>query len=212
MKKGITPALFATFLLLFIAAVPSSAGPPRQPLSAEQSRLLDGETVIALHRNDDDSIDVSGAIYIHSAPETIWAVITNYNNLADTMPKVKESRVVEENGNVKIIDQTSKTGVLFIKIKFSTRMAITETFPSTLSFNLVSGDFETFSGKWNLTPHEEENGTFLSWSAKIKPDFSAPGFIIDAVQKRDLRQLLKTIKKLSESEAASNSEKEKKEA
>lgn len=198
MKKGIAPVVLVNILLLLFLAAPSFAEPSKEQLSTEQTRLLDGETVITLQRNDDDIIDVSGSIYIRSIPKTIWAVITDYNNLANTMPKVKESRVVQENGNVKIVDQTSKTGVLFIKIKFSTRMAITEIFPDTLSFDLISGDFDTFNGKWVLTPYKEEKGTFLSWSAEVKPDFSAPGFIIDAVQKRDLRQLLETIKELSE--------------
>ena len=194
-KKGIFPVLLVTVLLLLFITRLSATEHAQNTLTADQFRLLDGETVINLQRNDDDIVDVSGSIYIHSMPETIWTVITDYNNLANTMPRVKESRVVQENGNVKIVDQTSKTGVLFLKIKFSTRMTITE----------------TFNGKWVLTPHKEENGTFLSWSARVKPDFSAPGFIIDAVQKRDLRQLLETIKKLSEPGLTAPSEKEKKE-
>ena len=210
-KKGIFPVLLVTVLLLLFITRLSATEHAQNTLTADQFRLLDGETVINLQRNDDDIVDVSGSIYIHSMPETIWTVITDYNNLANTMPRVKESRVVQENGNVKIVDQTSKTGVLFLKIKFSTKMTITEVFPDTLSFELISGDFETFNGKWVLTPHKEENGTFLSWSARVKPDFSAPGFIIDAVQKRDLRQLLETIKKLSEPGVTAPSEKEKKE-
>ena len=210
-KKRIFPVLLVTVLLVLFVTRPSATAHAQNTLTADQSRLLDGETVIDLQRNADDIVDVSGSIYIHSMPETIWAVITDYNNLADTIPKVKRSRVVQENGNVKIVDQTSKTGVLFVNIKFTTRMTITETFPDTLSFDLISGDFETFNGKWILTPHEEKSGTFLSWSARIKPDFSAPEFIVDAVQKRDLRQLLETIKKLSEPGVAVPSEKEKQE-
>ncbi len=210
MKKGIIPVvLLFTVLSLFFFTGPAFTDPSAQQPQTEQSRLLDGETVISLERNDDDIIDASGSIYVRSIPETIWAVITDYDNLANTMPKVKKSSVVEDNGNVKIIEQTSKTGVLFIKIKFSTRMTITETFPDTLSFDLISGDFETFNGRWVLTPHNEENGTFLNWSAKVKPDFSAPGFIIDAVQKRDLRELLETIKVLSESETTTPGEENK---
>lgn len=195
------PAMVVNVLVLLFFTASATAEPPGQVLTSEQTRLLDGETIIFLERDDDDMIDVSGSVYIHSFPETIWTVITDYDNFADTMPKVKESTVIEEHGNIKIIEQTSKTGVLFFTIKFSTKMAVIETFPDTLSFNLISGDFETFNGKWVLTPHEEY-GTFVTWSATVKPDFSAPGFIIDAVQKRDLRELLETIKELSESSKA----------
>ncbi len=195
------PAMVVNVLVLLFFTASATAEPPGQVLTSEQTRLLDGETIIFLERDDDDIIDVSGSVYIHSFPETIWTVITDYDNFADTMPKVKESTVIEEHGNIKIIEQTSKTGVLFFTIKFSTKMAVIETFPDTLSFNLISGDFETFNGKWVLTPHEEY-GTFVTWSATVKPDFSAPGFIIDAVQKRDLRELLETIKELSESSKA----------
>ncbi|WP_294346655.1 SRPBCC family protein [Prosthecochloris sp.] len=201
MKMRTCPAMVVNVLVLLFFTASATAEPPGQVLTSEQTRLLDGETIIFLERDDDDIIDVSGSVYIHSFPETIWTVITDYDNFADTMPKVKESTVIEEHGNIKIIEQTSKTGVLFFTIKFSTKMAVIETFPDTLSFNLISGDFETFNGKWVLTPHEEY-GTFVTWSATVKPDFSAPGFIIDAVQKRDLRELLETIKELSESSKA----------
>ncbi len=160
--------------------------------------------MIDLHRNTDDIIGVSGSVYVRSKPASIWNIITDYNNLANTMPGVRQSKVVEDRGNVKIIDQTSKTDVLFIKIKFSTRMIITENFPETLSFELISGDFKTFNGKWVLTPDEHLNGTFLVWTAQVNPDFSAPDFIVDAVQKRDLRELLETIRDLSEAETTTS--------
>ncbi|UZJ40798.1 SRPBCC family protein [Prosthecochloris sp. SCSIO W1101] len=201
MTKKTHLAIIVSVLFLLFFAASATAESPRLNLPSEQTRLLDGETIIFLERDDDDVIDVSGSVYIRSVPETIWTVITDYDNFPDTMPKVKESTVIEDNGNIKIIEQTSKTGVLFFKVKFSTKMTIIETFPDTLSFKLISGDFETFNGKWVLTPHEEY-GTFVTWSATVKPDFSAPGFIIDAVQKRDLRELLETIKELSESSKA----------
>ena len=165
-----------------------------------RSELLEGKTVVELHRSDDDVIDISGLIYIRSARETIWEIISDYDNLAGALPKVKESRVVSENGNVKIVDQTSKTGVLFVRIKFRTLSEVTETYPEKLAFELIAGDFEFFDGAWHLMPWEEGTGTLVSWSARVKPVFSAPEFIMDAVQKRDLRQLLETIRELAEAE------------
>jgi len=202
--QGIFQAfLFA--LLLLLSHTPATAGEnaPDDP-GLNRQRLLEGETVIDLHRNPDDIIDVSGSVYVRSQPASIWSIITDYNNLANTMPKIRESRVVEDKGNIKIIEQTSKTGVLFIKIKFSTRMTITENFPEMLSFELISGDFKTFNGKWVLIPGKSQNGTFLVWTAQVNPDFSAPDFIIDAVQKRDLRELLETIRDLSEAETTTS--------
>ena len=204
MKKRIMAVSFSV-LLLFFSAPPVPAEDPDSELQEKYARLLEGDTVIYLERNDDDIIDVSGSIYIRSVPETIWAIITDYDNLANTMPKVRKSSLVEDNGKIKIVEQTSKTGVLFFKIKFSTKVAITETYPDSVSFKLISGDFETFDGRWVLVP-DEENGTFVNWSATVKPDFSAPGFIIDAVQKRDLRELLEAIRDLSELETTTSTE------
>ncbi len=173
---------------------------PAPPVPPEaRSRLLEEKTVVELHRGDDDVIDISGLIYIRAARETIWEIISDYNNLAGTLPKVRESRVVSENGNVKIVDQTSKTGVLFVRIKFRALSEVTEIYPEKLAFELIAGDFELFSGAWHLVPWEE--GTLVSWSARVKPVFSAPGFIVDAVQKRDLRQLLEAIRELAEAES-----------
>ncbi len=205
--------IFLVTILILLAAPPPASGELAQDtLSTKEKLLLDGKTLVSLERNDDDVVDISGSIFIRSAPESIWAIITDYDNLPETMPNVKESRVVEENGANKIVEQTSKTGVLFFKIKFSTTVAVTEVFPDTLAFSLISGDFHIFNGKWVLMPDRKKSGTFLSWSAVVKPDFRAPEFIIDAVQKRDLRELLETIRELSESgEPATVSEQEEQE-
>ncbi len=198
--KTILSSLLLTIAFLFAHPADAPASKENPLLEEEQQKLLEGgETIVSLHRNDDDIIDISGSIYIHSLPERIWSIISDYNNMAGTLPRVMESRVVSENGNVKIVDQTSKTGVLFVKIKFHTLSEVTETYPERLSFELLDGDFETFSGSWLLVPAQGKQGTFVSWSARVKPTFSAPEFILDAVQKRDLRDLLETIRELSES-------------
>ncbi len=195
-QKRITGTI-AVIILSLAFVFTAHAGDTNPEDGDDETRLLAGETLISLVRNDDDVIDVSGSIYIESMPEEIWAIITDYNNLAETLPKIRKSRLVEENGDIKIVEQTSKTGVLFIKIKFSSKVAIRESFPDTLSFDLISGDFDVFNGRW-LLKRNGNLGTFVNWSARVKPDFDAPGFIIDAVQKRDLRELLEVIRDLSE--------------
>jgi len=198
--KTILWSLLLTFAFLFVAPADAPASTQKPLIEEEQRKLLEGgETIVSLQRNDDDIIDISGSIYIHSLPERIWSIISDYDNMAGVLPRVVESRVVSENGNVKVVDQTSKTGVLFVKIKFHTLSEVTETYPERLSFELLDGDFEIFTGTWLLVPAHEKQGTFVSWSARVKPTFSAPEFIMDAVQKRDLRDLLETIRELSES-------------
>lgn len=65
---------------------------------------------------------------------------------------------------------------------------------------MIKGDFQVYRGQWNFEPSENNEGTFVSWQARLKPDFFAPPFLVSFVQHQDLPTILRAIKELAESE------------
>lgn len=172
---------------------------------AIREKLLRGETHVAVHFRENGLIDAEGAIYIAAPAETVWNILTDYDRLAETIPKVAESRLVEDRGDEKIIDQTGRSGFLFIEKSVRILLAVREQFPRRLFFEQIEGDFSVYRGEWRFMPDENGGGAFVGWSATLKPDFFAPPFLVSFVQHQDLPTVLQAVKNLAEKAAGESS-------
>lgn len=167
----------------------------------EHNRLLSGEILIDLSYHDHDVIGVNGGIHIEAPPEEVWKTLTDYDNLSKTLPKVVASRLVEKKNGEIILEQTGKTGILIFEKTVNFRLKIYEEYLHRVSFEQISGDFHIYHGEWLLETHHEHEGTFLHYSAKIKPLFFAPPVLISFVQRQDLPGILSAHKKRAEKSA-----------
>ncbi len=167
----------------------------------KKTQLLKGEPLVSVSYLENDIIHATGAIFVKAQRETIWDILADYNHLSETIPKVVESKLVEENGNEKIIDQTGRSGILFIQQSAHLVLRVTENFPRSLAFDLIEGDFKVYNGCWYFESSQEEEGTFVGWQAKLQPDFFAPPFLVSFVQHQDLPKILRAIKELAENKA-----------
>ncbi|MBC8525116.1 MAG: SRPBCC family protein [Chlorobium phaeobacteroides] len=167
---------------------------------ANRQKLRDGETLITIAYLENDIINASGAVFVAARPETIWAILTDYNHLSEKIPKVVESRLVEDNGDEKIIAQTGRSGIFFIEKSVAIVLSVKEFFPRSLSFEILEGEFSVYRGEWRFEPSEDGSATFLSWQALLKPRFFAPPFLVSFVQHQDLPTILRAIRELAEAD------------
>ncbi|UZJ37014.1 SRPBCC family protein [Prosthecochloris sp. SCSIO W1103] len=176
----------------------SDAAPNSSMPENDRQKLLKGEAIIKTLFLDDGIIDTSGSIFVAAPPETVWSVLTDYDHLSESIPKVVESKVIEEKSDEKILEQTGKSGILFFEKSVHIVLRVKEIFPRSLTFNIIEGDFKIYRGQWKFEPSDSDDGTFLSWKAVLKPDFFAPPLLVSFVQHQDLPTILETIKNLAE--------------
>jgi hypothetical protein len=169
----------------------------------KKARILNGEVLINLDWLADNVIGASGSVFIKAAPPVVWQMLTDYNQLQKTMPKVVSSTLVGNHGSSKIIDQSGKSGIFIFEKIVHFRLKVEEEFPSHLHFTQIGGDFRIYEGDWFLEAVNGQNepGTILIYEAKIKPDFFAPQFLVSFVQSQDLPMILKGIRTFCESRA-----------
>jgi carbon monoxide dehydrogenase subunit G len=166
----------------------------------ETARLLRGEVLIDLAWLPDGVIGAKGDVFINAAPDIVWQMLTDYNNLQETMPKVTASCLVEENGHGKIIEQSGKSGIFIFEKSVRFTLKVVEEYPKHLHFEQTGGDFRVYEGDWFLEAAKGELGvgTLLTYEAKVKPAFFAPPFLVSFVQSQDLPTILKGIRKFCE--------------
>jgi len=166
----------------------------------QMERIMQGEILIDLDWLPDGVIGASGNVFIESDPSIVWQMLTDYNHLSETMPKVVSSHLLEDNGQRKIIVQSGKSGIFIFEKTVHFTLKVEEVFPEHLWFSQIGGDFQVYEGEWRLEAVDGRNGpgTLLTYQAEIKPDFFAPQFLVSFVQSQDLPIILKAIRSYCE--------------
>ena len=172
--------------------------------SDKVTRLLQGEILVDIDWMGSDVISVGGCVFVKAPIEVAWKMLTDYNHLQDTMPKVVSSSLVEAHGPTKIIEQTGRSGILIFERSVHFRLKVDEEFPRRLHFEQVDGDFKVYEGNWYLEPNTVTGGqgTIVRYEARIKPNFFAPPFLVSFVQSQDLPAILRSIRAYCEPRAA----------
>lgn len=136
---------------------------------------------------------------VDASIETLWAVLTDYNNLTDFMPNLVSSQTIESAGNRYLVEQVSKQRVFVFNIesRLVTENILTEN--QRIDFKLVEGDLSQFEGYWEIepiaSPVEGENAKFLlTQTIDVKPDRGTPDNLFYDIFKNALEKTLTAIR------------------
>lgn len=125
---------------------------------------------------DRDRHQISAKITIPHSPQQVWQVLTDYEALPNFIPHlVKSQRLPHSEAEIRVEQVGSKCPLHFC---FSARVVLdlSEHFPHKIQFEMVEGDFKTFSGEWNLFDRgdREQNLSDLHYSLQVVPKIPMP--------------------------------------
>ncbi len=129
--------------------------------------------------------------------EQVWQVLTSYEDLADFIPNLATSKLLEHPQNGIRLEQIGVQSALFLKFSARVVLDMTEDFLQSIHFEMVEGDFKAFSGDWLLAPAQE--GTQLTYSLFIWPKRTMPIIAIERRLRYDLPRNLIAIQQQLES-------------
>ncbi len=90
--------------------------------------------------------------------ERVWHVLTSFEEMPAHLTGLNRSKVLREEGNYRLVEQTAKMGIPLSPLTFRVVMEIVEEKPF-LYFNQRLGSFPSFSGHWRVEPSSEGDGT-----------------------------------------------------
>ncbi|PZD71808.1 hypothetical protein C1752_04462 [Acaryochloris thomasi RCC1774] len=127
--------------------------------------------------------------------EQVWQVLTDYERLADFIPNLATSQLLEHPQEGIRLEQIGVQSALFLKFSARVVLDMTEDFLNAIHFEMVEGDFKAFSGDWLLEPAAD--GTQLTYSLFIWPKRTMPIIAIEKRLRYDLpRNLLAVQRRL----------------
>jgi Polyketide cyclase / dehydrase and lipid transport len=139
-----------------------------------------------------DKIVVDVTARVAAPLATTWAVLVDYDHMADYMSNLKTSKVLRRQGNQLEVSQSGETKVAFVRFAFAS-VRLIELLPmKEIRSQLVSGDFKSFDTLTQLAEvgaetHITYHGEYVptSWV----PPLIGPG-VIGGETKRQYGQLL----------------------
>jgi carbon monoxide dehydrogenase subunit G len=179
---------FYRLIVMYFVALALFLPSDAQPSSAsdDSTREISRLFSIDLSKLPDGVTSMKSTIYIDAPPLVVWKVLTDYNNLKRYIPRVTESDLVEDRGNLKVIALTGEFRVLLFKKTIHLTINMHETFPGRIDYEKTAGDFEVYRGFWTFEQHPSGKGTILTYVCEIKPSFIAPEFIFQGILKKDV--------------------------
>lgn len=143
-----------------------------QPGLAASSGIADFE--VRAMRNG-ETFDVEASAEFEAGVDLAWAVLTDYDRLAEFIPGMKESRVVSRNGNEVMVDQSGEASLLFLTFPIRVRLAIEEWPFERIESRAIAGNFRELDGSYHL----EARGSRLRlrYTGRMTPDFAVPPLI-----------------------------------
>jgi ribosome-associated toxin RatA of RatAB toxin-antitoxin module len=109
------------------------------------------------------------------------------------------SKILENRGNRKVIEQVDSRQVFLISIVSRTKLAIQETDRRQIDFRLIDGDLSKMEGYWKMepvsdVPSKPANKILITYTVNAQPNSSTPTDAFYGIFKEALNDTLQAIK------------------
>ena len=191
--------LMAIAIACSVPTMPAHAdlfdGPVDRLPSIQRDSLRKGQTVVTGDRGK-----YVARVLVTASPDAVWRVLTDYGNLYKFIPNMSSSKILENRGDRKVIEQVDSRQVFLVPIVSRTKLAITETNRRQIDFRLIDGDLAKMEGYWKIepvstVPRRPPTQVLITYSINAQPNGSTPADAFYSIFKDALGDTLQAIKK-----------------
>ncbi|XP_073305175.1 uncharacterized protein [Primulina huaijiensis] len=174
---------------------------------------------IEIETTGKNSRRIRSKIVVQANLQTLWEVLTDYERLADFIPGLVVSQLLEKGDNFARLFQVGQQD-LALGLKFNAKGTIDclekdlQTLPfgqkRDIEFKMVEGDFQLFEGRWSVeevvkcnpedlkTDSVRELQTRLVYIVDVKPKLWLPVRLVEGRLCREIRRNLSCIRQEAE--------------
>ncbi|NER34483.1 MAG: cyclase/dehydrase [Oscillatoria sp. SIO1A7] len=163
----------------------------------EETALREGQTIITGEKGK-----YLAKILIAASPETVWSVLTDYNNLSSFLPNTVSSKIIESADNRWVVEQIDERQVLGVTARSRLVTESIQTPKSRIDFRLIDGDLQSMQGYWQLQELSASNQAkpelLLEYSVEAQPNPGIPKIAFYTIFRNSLKPTLNAIREESE--------------
>jgi ribosome-associated toxin RatA of RatAB toxin-antitoxin module len=153
----------------------------------EQADLQQGKVILKGEKGD-----YYGQVLTKGKSEAAWQVLTDYANFKNFLPNIADSKIVKEEGVVKIFEQVNIVDLWLVTKKFTVQIAATENRPQRVDFQLVKGDLGQLKGTWEVKSLPN-NRVLITHRVTVAPVSKSEEAIFYGIYESSLEETLSAI-------------------
>lgn len=169
---------------------------------------------------------IRSKVAVGASLQTVWNILTDYERLADFIPGLAVSQLLDKRDNFARLFQIGQQNLAF-GLKFDARGVVDcyekdlESLPfgqkRDIEFEMIEGDFQLFQGKWSIEEcstgrlqksgslSSQEFSTTLSYVVDVKPKMWLPVRLVEGKLCREIKLNLSCIREAAEKASRKNS-------
>lgn len=140
---------------------------------------------------DGDFVTVSASAVMRVDQRVAWAVLTDYDHLANFIPDMKSSRVVARDGNKVRVEQKGEFGFIFYRQPVTMMLEVHEEPQRRISARGVEGNVRGLDTSYEL--HASGPELRLDYAGRFDPDFPIPPLIGMPVLRRVIERRFRAM-------------------
>lgn len=152
-------------------------------LVASAARAAEDVSVETQRRGD--AVEVICRATVRAPRELIWRTLTDYNRLAEFIPGMLKSRVLEAQGPVSVVEQQGEARFLFFTSPIDVTVTTTDRPPDAIEVQLIKGNLKRLEGAYRI---EDLGGglVVLHWRGLIEPQAPMPPLIGELLMRANI--------------------------
>lgn len=175
-RRGAMTLLVALSTLPALCGTAQAAAAPAEPVSVQAQR-------------EGSAVRVTTEAVVRAPLKVIWGALTDYNHLAEFIPGMLSSRVLERRGNTVVVAQSGKAHFWFFTYAIDVIVEVTEDPPDALSIRAIRGNLKELVGGYQLKKIDGKEGQYLlTWSGVIEPELPVPQALALPLMRRNIAQ------------------------
>jgi len=130
----------------------------------------------------DGAVNVEAHATLQVPLKLIWQTLTDYDHLAEFIPGINRSHLLEYRGTAAIVEQTGEAGILFFKSPIEVVVESLELVPYVIEVRVLKGNLKRLDGRYHIeVGARPQDGITLRWHGVIEPEMPLPPLIGEMV-------------------------------
>jgi ribosome-associated toxin RatA of RatAB toxin-antitoxin module len=125
-----------------------------------------------------NAMAISAHATIRAPLSVIWHTLTDYDHLAEFIPGMRMSRVLQRRGGTVVVEQVGDARFFIFHYPIDVVVQSDEHYPATIAVHVLSGNLRQLAGGYRIETVAGMRDQFvLRWQGIIEPDIPLPLFI-----------------------------------
>lgn len=166
----------------------------RSHTTYESLSLQRGQVLVETRSHGFSGGAVTAKMYLKASRDELWSKLTTYSRWVEYFPNITRSEVLSSGSNVHRLYQVGRKAFLAIAAQVEIYLKVYEQTNRSIQFRLEKGTFKDFGA--DLTLHDWQGGTLLTYTVQATPLVPVPGFLVEQGMRQDLPSNMENMRRM----------------